>query len=526
MANDNNRKSRIKYEDTTYLMVDERIPDIGADDDGKSIVVNNGSFVLANGGMVSSVNGQTGAVTITADSIGAQSELTAGNNITIHNNVITATVNDSSSGAHPLDSEVLLTAMVNGCDLYDIASTINITGYIKYADGTEANDTNGTYRRSPYIFFPKGTRLHINGICNSTSVASVAFYDTSKTYIGDDGYSIAGNTLSNLQNFIYVMPSDGYIRFSCHNDEVSDVTVRNIPKEKELNILVLGNSFSQDAFAYLPPILNEMLPDYGITYGVAYGDSYGAEDHVNSYENDVKYEQWNLWRSGADHWSHYTGSSVRKSMKDILGLYDWDIVYFQSNGTVKVSTMESSMKTNNITPGRKMLRILQDELKHPFMFLTGQWVSTVYDDAASTAASYERMRNAIKYVGDNLGVNDIVPVGAAVSIARTNSTLDALGNAGHLLYNTHMQAGLPALMSSYVIAEYLVRKLGRSNCSVYGSSFVPSGENCEAINSSSMTHGTPVGVETDYIRAAQEIAVAAVTHPDVFMDCSDILESD
>lgn len=47
----------------------------------------------------------------------------------------------------------------------------------------------------------------------------------------------------------------------------NDVGVKKSLKKSSLRILAIGNSFNQDVMAYLPPVLNEMLPDYNITYG-------------------------------------------------------------------------------------------------------------------------------------------------------------------------------------------------------------------------------------------------------------------
>lgn len=284
--------------------------------------------------------------------------------------------------------------------------------------------------------------------------------------------------------------------------------------DTNLKILVLGNSFSQDAFAYLPPVLNELLPGYNITYGVAYTASCGAIKHLEMYENDQNYDNFHLWRAGADHWSRYAGSGVAGySLRKIMAAYDWDIVYMQSRGSIAVDAMEQDMMDENITPGRELLRILQEGINSHFVFLTGQWLSFIEQSTGDTLASYFRMRKAIKYVADRLGVDGVIPIGAGIAFARMDTDLDELGENGHLLYDTHQQAGLPALISTYVIAQYLLKMMGRAK-SVYTSSFAPSAENVTAINCTRMTHGDPVGVTAGNILKAQEIAVAAVAHPD------------
>lgn len=433
------------------------------------------------------------------------------------------------------NADVEQIALANGSGLYNIAEALTVPGYVSYANGN--GQTSDNYMRTPFLYFPKGTKLEVKGTVNATSAATVAVYDANKTYI--QASSTAGGGLNNnAQLFRFAMPVDGYVRFSAHNDCLDDVAIQNITEQKELNILVLGNSFSQDAFAYLPPILNELLPDYAITYGVAYGDSYSAQNHIDSYNNDTNYTRWNLWRSNADHWSHYSGTSASagKSLADILPLYDWNVVYYQSSGNIAENNMETSMTSINITPGRELLRILQTELTHPFTFLTGQWLSTPYASASDTMASYFRMRKAIKYVADRLGVDGVIPVGAGIAFARTDATLDALGVSGHMLYDWnsetmhgHQQAGLPALISAYVIAQYILEMLGREDAAVYGSTFVPDTTGASTINSGVMTHGTPDeqygGVTTANIRKAQEIAVAAAAHPDSVYGETDSSES-
>jgi hypothetical protein len=265
--------------------------------------------------------------------------------------------------------------------------------------------------------------------------------------------------------------------------------------------------------------LNELLPDYAITYGVAYEAGCGAIKHMELYNNDQNYSNFWLWRSGADHWSRYTGTAGY-SLSTIMPLREWDIVYIQSRGSIAADAMEQDMTTENITPGRELLRVLQDGISHNFTFLTGQWLSFIDQTTGDTLASYFRMRKAIKYVADRLGVDGVIPIGAGIAFARMDSDLDDLGEAGHLLYDSHQQAGLPALISTYVIAQYLLKMMGRVK-SVYASTFVPNLENATAINatnvtepSKSMTHGSPVGVTAENILKAQEIAVAAVAHPD------------
>ncbi len=412
------------------------------------------------------------------------------------------------------DTDVVHTALANGSGLYNLVNAMTVPGFVSYANGSGQSSDN--YLCTPFLYFPKGTKLEVKGFANAATIASAAVYDGSRTYIQASSVAGTGRN-SSPQLFRFTMPVDGYVRFSCHRDAMTNAVIRNITAQKELNILVLGNSFSQDAFAYLPPVLNELLPDYAITYGVAYTASCGAIKHLELYQNDQNYDNFHLWRPGADHWSRYAGTGIAGySLRKILAFCDWDVVYMQSRGSIAADEMEQSMMEQNITPGQEFLSVLQAQIGGTFTFLTGQWLSFIEKSTGDTLASYFRMRKAMRYVSDRLGVDGVIPIGAGIAFARMDAALDALGDRGHMVQDDHghQQAGLPALISTYVIAQYILAMLGRENVSVYGSTFVPSAENVSALNAGRMTHGDPVGVTAENIRKAQEIAVAAAAHPD------------
>ena len=333
---------------------------------------------------------------------------------------------------------------------------------------------------------------------------------------------------------LYVPTDTAYILVSILSNNAtttpdSIIAHNKVYTRKTLNLLVLGNSFSQDSFAYLPPVLNEMLPDYQITYGVAYEGSAGIEQQITMYNNSTAYTWFNLWQPYANSWVRYTGT---KKLTDIIGMAKWDLIYMQGHGLL------AEIDEHVITPGHTLIRILNTLIDHNFATATGQWL--IENDADISA-----FETAMEAVRTGLGVNMIIPIGTGISNARSNETFDALGDKGHMRADTigHQQAGLPALISTYVIASYLCRWLGEANRSVYHSTFVPTTANVQAINAykteerpggqtlSGMTHGDPVGIVDgnndivyDNIRAAQEIAVLAVNNPYHVSDCSDILD--
>ena len=297
--------------------------------------------------------------------------------------------------------------------------------------------------------------------------------------------------------------------------------------DKELNILVLGNSFSMDSFAYLPPVLNELLKQYVINYGVAYKSSASISDHVTLYNNNQKYTLYYEWNRTKEKWIGYTSTGQYaergKTLTDIMALRDWDIIYVQPASNV---TSEQNIVNNIINPGRQLLRILQNLTNKPFTFLMGEWLGTDLNGDHGDEV-FEMIANAMLLVSRSLGIDGVIPIGAAIQDARTISSIQSLGETGNMLYDgQHMQSGIAPLIASYTIALYIARMVGGTSFDLYGSTFEPTTANCTAINAyhtgnpTPMTHGESVGTGISYYRAGQEIATIANNYPFEIINCS------
>lgn len=404
------------------------------------------------------------------------------------------------------------------------AALITTPGGIYASNGNDYNTSTilGAYKRTDYIPLKKGDKLHVNGLTGVTSQALVAVYSTAKAY--DSTNSLAGIGTSTPRNAIFVMPYDGYVRFCSTNSSLASVSVQNVTGKKEYKLLVLGNSFSQDTFAYVPVILQEILPDYLLTFGVAYTSSASISKHIEQYTNNTAYTWFNYWRPTSSAWTRYAGGGTNeKKLTDILAMEKWDAIYVQPTGTILT---DADIKTSVVTPGRAFLRILQQIVDHPFVYLMGQWL-------ASSDETFVLMTARMDYIRQSIGVNRIFPIGTGLQNARSNSTLQALGDDGNMLYDgAHQQSGLPALISAYVACLSILDLLGEDRASIYNATFLPTTANCIAINAYKeagmvsplpMTHGSSVGATAEYVRAAQEIAVLAINNPARVCDCSEIL---
>lgn len=422
---------------------------------------------------------------------------------------------------------------LNTNDITQLAGSKGITpawesGNISSASG--GTSASSTSIRTPYINVPTDMSMTITAPDNML----ITVYGYNQASVG----SYRGVITRNAYNFPvkFIAPRNSKIKMTAQyidNREMSTADADNIEityldNASELNVLVIGNSFSMDSFAYLPPVLNELMPQYNINYGVCYHGSADIQQHIDMYNNSTPYTMYYEWTAHSTKWSHFTGGTDRaKTLAEIINRKEWDIIYVQPATNV---TDPGYVVTNIIDPGRELLRILQNISTKQFTYIMGEWLGTDRDGDHG-AAVFGLIAAALEQTNEALGINGYIPIGAAIQNARTVPDLQALGVTGNMLYdNQHMQSGIAPLIAAYTIAMYIMQITGNVNAGVYKSSFVPTTENCIAIDAwhegtpTPMTHGESVGVTDDNIKLAQEIATMAIKFPTTITDCSSFVD--
>lgn len=297
--------------------------------------------------------------------------------------------------------------------------------------------------------------------------------------------------------------------------------------KQTLKILFLGNSFTQDYVAYIPPILEELLPSYDITIGICYTSSASVGDHVERFNNNTMYTVFSKWETANGRWLKYSvGSSAApgKTLKQVLTEFSWDIISVQGSCSI---VDEEAPYREIVEPGRELLQILQANAKKPFSYVTTQWFGRE-SGGYSSLEVFNGISNVIDRVMDEIGFSDYIPVGCALQSARTNATLQSIGLSGDMLHDgTHLQAGLPALLAAYTAVLKILEWTGNKNIGLYRSTFIPTAENVVELNvvstNSALTHGDIDGITEANVRAAREIATIAVRKPNTIIDCKNFV---
>lgn len=214
-----------------------------------------------------------------------------------------------------------------------------------------------------------------------------------------------------------------------------------------IKLLAVGNSFSLDALAYAPRLLEEAMPDANIEVGIIYYGGCSLEQH------------WKWCGSSALHnYTFYDYNSIRHTWNTQAGVSydygmnfsDWDYVTFQ----------QSSKQSVDYSTFQPYLDNLVNKLKCDYPYRKPVWIIThAYADRYQNAVSdnmYNDIIKAAKLVSEKSSIQYVLPYGTAVQNAR-HTSLKSYGSFGQLSNEgLHLQDGLPRLIASYTSAQTLL----------------------------------------------------------------------
>lgn len=273
--------------------------------------------------------------------------------------------------------------------------------------------------------------------------------------------------------------------------------------KKVVNILVLGNSFSLDAFSYVPFIVEDLCPDNGIRLWVLYKGGASIAQHVEDHDNYVLY----YYEPNRNIWSEAKGYSS----EDALVAFPWDMVVLH-----QVST--SSDDYGSISAQLPVLMDYLETYTHAGVywlqipslpngspFLRGKESGRLYNDICSVCDS----------ISLSFKIEGVIPCGTAIESAR-RSPLDSLGDFGHLSYDgRHLQEGLPCLIESFVCSQFIMSSLIHQG-DIYYSRINVSDSWIKRV-AIPKPDGVVCGISPENSAVAKRIARNAVNHPYIIM---------
>lgn len=271
---------------------------------------------------------------------------------------------------------------------------------------------------------------------------------------------------------------------------------------KEISILFVGNSLTQDGIAYLPYMLKTYYPEVHFKFYIYYNDANTLAMQYQHFTND---DACNIF-SVAEDTAIWTNTNNSVQMSSILTTYKFDIVCMQDYYQRKAS-QDAPYDVPTLTDWNNCRDyIVSNYTGGNALEFISLFHAPVRNDVENV---YQLTKNGNASILQNTISEDMIPIGMAVYRA-LSTDLDDLGDQGHLSPDgTHTQEGLPCLLQTFTALCWLFDKLA-INKSVYGSSARITQDICNTIHPPGGNYGTGVITGTDAQNLlAQEVAIKA-----------------
>ena len=253
-----------------------------------------------------------------------------------------------------------------------------------------------------------------------------------------------------------------------------------IVEDGEFKLLMIGNSFTQDAANYatniasqLHTILGAMLgDDIKVTIGILFAGDKGLNWHATqAYYNNAACDL-QIYTTDSPYWRNYGA----RTHADALQCIDWDIVSLQPYGVNSETGIESNnfpaethLKFSNIADSSAyLLDLVHNNAPQAEVYCYMHWAFSTQTGLNANLSKYNQMAafypSILEYQGTETGkrFTDLVPVGLSIQNARTTYLALLAYNTSAYLdktlnYTTDGQIGLQRDQGhlSYNIGRYI-----------------------------------------------------------------------
>ena len=236
------------------------------------------------------------------------------------------------------------------------------------------------------------------------------------------------------------------------------------------NILLVGNSYTQDEFGYVPALLKEFFPSLRFRIGLLYTGGASLQLHYNNLVNTGNtYHSYSEYTSESTRWEQKSG--VRLS--DVITKYPWKIVTFQQCSELQDSYDSMQPYIKALMDGYTQKIGAQPVFLYVFPHVRGARNVKVAQGAGTTAGQFGRYVPIVQNVMNAFPFMAFIPNAIAIENARKTS-LNAMGNGGDMTSDsTHLQDGLPCLVANYCSFLKLLPFIGNYSADLTRSRILP-----------------------------------------------------
>ena len=216
------------------------------------------------------------------------------------------------------------------------------------------------------------------------------------------------------------------------------------------NILLIGNSYTQDEFSYVPFFMKEYFPGLRFRIGILHQGGCNLATHYYNLMNDGSYSLYSEYTSEDSEWN-----SVRNvHLSQVISKYRWKIVTLQQSSALQgdYSTMEPYIKA--LMDGYTQKIGSRPKYLYVFPHLRGSGNEEMYAevDPRTTETLYKKFVPVAQKVVKEFGFDGIIQNATAIENARKTS-LNSLssGQDGDMTEDSssHLREGIPCLVANY-----------------------------------------------------------------------------
>lgn len=288
---------------------------------------------------------------------------------------------------------------------------------------------------------------------------------------------------------------------------------------KAINILMLGNSFTQDSMCYVPFIMQNIAPSIKLNLAIGYIGGCSLAQHCanltgeNQVLNGITYSPttytYQLYQSGKVAWE----SVGSRTIDEMLSEKKWDIITLQQNGSDAAKSWDVCYAPFIYKIHRKMAEKCGNATKFGWLLVHGAYSDTTEGLQSNWQGSAENTQKIQDLTPNQL----IFPYGTAVQNLRT-TPLANLGDGGNLMGDTaHLHEGIGCLAAAYANTLTILDALGLGEVSIIGEDTRPTKTWCTEHGVLSPNYGATtndvVGITEDNCYLAQVAAIQAVKKP-------------
>lgn len=218
--------------------------------------------------------------------------------------------------------------------------------------------------------------------------------------------------------------------------------------KRDLHILVFGDSFSRDAFSYVPGVIESLIPDFYVDLEILYLGGKGLSYHLNYLKNKQNIFTLDKYVSDDGYWH----SSAYFNGEDILVSKEWDLIIFQEGSN---TARNSELTESHIRGLSEFIDQRLPNVQYAFMLSPAKPQGSPALGEYTSDEVWNMYVTTSQLLLSNNAVNYIIPCGTAIQNARQTS-IDKYGKFGHLSYDgNHLQEGLPCLIEAYTATQFL-----------------------------------------------------------------------